>query len=107
MWRGSFDSEQITMASGVAAFQFSFQVQPLVEQLAASLGDPAAKTGPADFGSVEPVTAALGLAMNHCQVSGQRSGRIVEMRETPKLRVMTVTFGRAAENFLCEQRFTP
>lgn len=95
------------MASGVAAFQFSFQVQPLVEHLAASLGHPAAKTSPADFGSVEPVTPALSLAVNHCQVGGQRSGRIVEFEETPELRVMAVTFGRAAENFLCEQRFTP
>lgn len=87
--------------------QLSAQVRPFVKQLAVGFFQKDGFRIPRNFRIVEFIPAPGRLFVHGFEESGERGDRFCVRLETDELRVVAVTFGFAAQDFLRQQCLTP
>src|SRR6516162_9872465 len=82
-------------------------MHPFVKQLALRFVDPATQAFACELGRVKRIATTLRLLMNSNQIGGDSSKWGRRRPEPGELRVMLVSFGGAAQDFLGQQRLAP
>jgi hypothetical protein len=98
---------QLAIQGGIADFELSQEVSPLVLQLSRSAGNPVRSADGADLTAIESVAAGLSLFMYGSQIGVDRgSGRPLGL-EASQLGVMTIALGLIPEYGLGQKCLTP
>ena len=95
------------MKSRTACLQLAQKMTPLVLDLASSAVEMNGAANRPDLGSVERVTARVGLDHDGVEIGVYGRTRSGVGLEPMKLRMMAVAFGRAAKNRTRQERLTP
>jgi hypothetical protein len=90
-----------------AALEFGFQVIPFIQQLRIRFLQTDIHSARPNFGAIEFITAPGCLGMHRLEEGGDGGDGFWVRLKSDELRVMAVTFGFAAKNFLREQGLAP
>jgi hypothetical protein len=95
------------MKSRAACLQLAQQMLPLVLDLASAATDMDVAANRTGLGSVERVTARIGLEQNGAEISADGRARSRMGLEPLQLRMLAIAFGRAAKNRTRQECFLP